>query len=413
MADPNAKRKILYFLHGAGVGGAPLSLLSLLKQLDRDVYDPIAVFFRDSRMSQIYRDEGIQTRIEPSLNYFSHTTGERFFAGNPRAVTQVIDYVPSIARTRQLVSEIKPDLVHCNSSTLSAEVIGAKKAGVKVVWHIREHIVPGVFGLRRRMHYMVARRYADCLVFILESEARRFGVPHKSEVVPNFVDFAVFDRRLRDSAPKPPDRLPTVVFFGGLSRIKGARELVLAYPLVREAVGPVKFLLVGAAGAAAVAGGMGRVRKFGEMIAGQKGYAEQVRDMVAANRDHGVVLGGVVEDVPSLLAVSDLVVFPATAPHFARPVIEAAAMGLPVVASDLEGPRELVRQGHTGLLVEAGNHAALAQAIITLLTDPDLARRFGNAGYEMARAKFDAQSNSRKILRLYEGLLGGGGGPSN
>lgn len=388
------------------MGGAPLSLLTLLKQMDRDRFDPIAVFLRDSRMVQIFSEEGIPSRVEPGINYFSHTTGERFYAGNPRALKQLIDYGPSIACTRRLVNEIKPDIVHCNSSTLSAQVIGAKQAGVKVVWHIREHVVPGVLGLRRRLHYTVGRRYADALVFILASEDRRFNCPGKSVVVPNFVNFAVFDRQLRHHASESPSRPPTVVFFGGLSRIKGALELVRAFPLVRRAMGDVKFLLVGAGVEPGHAGLATRLKRLGTRVVGRKGYAEQVRDLTKLDNNGGIELLGVVEDVPSLLARSDLVVFPSTVPHFARPIIEAAAMGLPVVASDLEGPRELVRPGSTGLLVEPGNHVALAEAIISLLSDKALAARMGENGYAMARELFDAQDNSQKIIDLYDRLLG-------
>ena len=110
-------------------------------------------------------------------------------------------------------------------------------------------------------------------------------------------------------------------------------------------------------------------------------------------------------DVEQLIAASDLVVFPSTEPHFARPVIEAGAMAKPAVASRIGGVEELVVDGETGLLVPPGDAGALAEAIVKALRDADLARRLGEAGYQQARRRFDAESNTRQIQEVYERLL--------
>jgi glycosyltransferase involved in cell wall biosynthesis len=111
-------------------------------------------------------------------------------------------------------------------------------------------------------------------------------------------------------------------------------------------------------------------------------------------------------DVPLVLAASDVLAFPSTVPHFARPIIEAGAMARPVVASRLGGPLELVEDGVTGLLVPPGDPAALATAIAPLLDDPERAARLGEAGYRRARADFDAGANARRTFAVYEELLG-------
>ena len=72
-------------------------------------------------------------------------------------------------------------------------------------------------------------------------------------------------------------------------------------------------------------------------------------------------------DPERLNAAADLVVFPSTLPHFARPVIEAGAMAVPVVASRLGGVEELVEDGMTGILVPPGDPAALGDAIARVL----------------------------------------------
>jgi glycosyltransferase involved in cell wall biosynthesis len=116
---------------------------------------------------------------------------------------------------------------------------------------------------------------------------------------------------------------------------------------------------------------------------------------------------GVRDGIPELLAASTMLVFPSTVAHFARPVIEASAMGRPVIASDLGGPRELVRDGETGLLVPPKDPAALASAMQRLLDNATFARSAGEAGIAFAREHFDAEKNTRRIVQLYEGLLAG------
>lgn len=80
-------------------------------------------------------------------------------------------------------------------------------------------------------------------------------------------------------------------------------------------------------------------------------------------------------------------------------------MTKPVVASRIGGVEELVVDGKTGLLVSPGDATTLAQAIMNVLQDEDLARRLGEAGYQQARRRFDAERNTRQTQEVYERLL--------
>jgi glycosyltransferase involved in cell wall biosynthesis len=114
-----------------------------------------------------------------------------------------------------------------------------------------------------------------------------------------------------------------------------------------------------------------------------------------------VVFAGYRDDVPALLAGCDVFCLPSTLEGLPLVVLEAMAQGKPVVASAVGGTPELVVDGETGLLVPPGDEEALADALDTLMRDPDRARRMGEAGLARVRAEFDADALTARVLTLY------------
>jgi glycosyltransferase involved in cell wall biosynthesis len=106
-------------------------------------------------------------------------------------------------------------------------------------------------------------------------------------------------------------------------------------------------------------------------------------------------------DVPALLALSRLVVLPSLAESFGFAALEAMSLGRPVVASRAGGLPEVVRDGDTGLLVDVGDAAGLARAMVALLRDPERAAALGAAGRERARG-----FSCDRMLRGYEAVYG-------
>jgi glycosyltransferase involved in cell wall biosynthesis len=90
---------------------------------------------------------------------------------------------------------------------------------------------------------------------------------------------------------------------------------------------------------------------------------------------------------------------------FPRSAMEAAAMSVPVVATDIRGCRQVVDHRQTGLLVPVRNSAALAEAIGELAVRPELRATMGAAGATKARAQFDQRSVIDTTLRTYRELL--------
>jgi glycosyltransferase involved in cell wall biosynthesis len=127
--------------------------------------------------------------------------------------------------------------------------------------------------------------------------------------------------------------------------------------------------------------------------------------IIGLGLENTCVRTGFVPDVEKLIAACDLVVFPSTTNHFARPIIEAGAMAKPVVASRFPILQELVKHGETGLLVPPGDVIALAGAIVALLQDPQKRTEFGERAYAIARRRYDARDNTKAVMQIYDDVI--------
>jgi glycosyltransferase involved in cell wall biosynthesis len=133
-------------------------------------------------------------------------------------------------------------------------------------------------------------------------------------------------------------------------------------------------------------------------------------DRQAAERA-GVRFLGARDDVVRLYAGMDIHVLASHREGFPLSPMEAAAMGIPVVATDIRGCRQAVEDGVTGLLVPPRDPDALADAIARLATDPVQRRRLGQAGRRRAQEAFDHQRSIDLVLATYERLMTRAGHP--
>ena len=135
--------------------------------------------------------------------------------------------------------------------------------------------------------------------------------------------------------------------------------------------------------------------------------AISLADLQTKGLDQSISFLGMRSDMPELLAAVDVFVLPTHGREgVPRVLMEASAMGKPIVATDVRGCREAVVHNHTGLLVPARNAAALAEAVLTLLDNCDLASRLGAAARVYALEHFDERVYFERIHAVYQMLLG-------
>jgi glycosyltransferase involved in cell wall biosynthesis len=205
-------------------------------------------------------------------------------------------------------------------------------------------------------HTVVANSRAAAAQLRLEHVPR-----HKVAVVPNGLDSSLFTPR----AARP--RLRTITVVANLRAEKGHDVLIDAAPDVLRRFPDARFEIVGDGPQRAALVDRARARGV----------------------DAAFTFRGHCDDVPGCLREADVFVLPSRSEAFPNALVEAMAAGLPVVASAAGGIRELVDHDRTGILVPAGDPAALAAAICRLVSEPDTAARYGAAARDEALARFD------------------------
>ncbi|MGE5264359.1 MAG: glycosyltransferase, partial [Acidobacteriota bacterium] len=216
--------------------------------------------------------------------------------------------------------------------------------------------------------------------------------PEKIKHLGNGIDLRRFDpdrisqaeiaaKRAEVGLPKAP----IVGFVGRLVAEKGLLELFAAAQQVRAQIPSVHFVFVGPVDEKPDALSPDTAREYG-----------------IADVCHFL---GMRRDMPELYALMDVFVLPSHREGFPRAPMEAAAMRVPCVVTDIRGCRETVEQGRNGLLVPLGNTGALADAIIQLLEDRERARRMGEEGRRMAAEHFDERVVFEKVKAEYARLL--------
>ena len=204
-------------------------------------------------------------------------------------------------------------------------------------------------------------------------------------IIPNGIDFPRFNTRY-PRLEQLADGRPTVLFVGRLEKRKGLKFLLRAWPMVLERQPSARLVVVG----------RGRPLEGYRRFAARQGWSES-----------DVRFAGYVpaEDLPRYYQSCDVFCAPNTGQEsFGIVLLEAMAAGVPIVASDIPGYRDVVSDGEQGLLVEPKNAGALADAICRLLGNPELRASMRRAGQDRAPA-YDWPRVAAQVLDYYVEVL--------
>ena len=388
--------RVIYVNHTAEVSGGERSLLALLGALPERVQPVLATPVGPLR--EAAAAAGIETapitgtagslRLHPV--HTPRSLGELALAG---------------AQVRRLARSRHAALVHANSIragvALAAARLSRPAPGIARIVHIRDCLPRGLVSdatLRligaSATVVLANSRYTAQSVLAVAPQAR-------VEVAYSPVDLDRFD-------PARIDRAQARARVGGagerelllgvvaqLTPWKGQDTAIEALELLRKRGVDAHLLLIGSA-------------KFLARAArhDNAAYIARLRAMVSAAQLYDRVSWlGEREDVPELMRALDVLLLPSTEEPFGRAVVEAMAMEVPVLATDVGGPRELVREGQDGRLLPPRAPQAWASALEELAADRDMRAAMGRAGRERARGHFSLERHVEAVVGAYDRAL--------
>ncbi|MBM3176557.1 MAG: glycosyltransferase family 4 protein [Bacteroidetes bacterium] len=303
----------------------------------------------------------------------------------------------------KVIRDFKPDVVHSHTPKAGLlAMLAARITGVKV----RMHTVAGLplmrySGFKRwllgRMEWLtyscatyVHVNSSGLRDFILNNITRRFPLHLIGRGSSNWVDVQFFSPEnfvdqgmvVRKTNFIPEDAL-VYCFVGRLVKDKGVQELVLAFDKIRLERPEAYLMLVG------------------YMEPELDPLPKQIIDRIESGG--GIVLIPFQEDIRPYLAASDVLVLPSYREGFPNVLLQAGAMELPCIATDINGCNEIIRDGTTGFLVEVGNIESLTQAMIKL-SDLKIIDRFGKSAREIIRVTYTQQEFWEQLKGIYLNL---------
>jgi glycosyltransferase involved in cell wall biosynthesis len=399
-ASPPRLRVVL-ISHLSSLGGACRSLQTFAEQLLGAHVQHEVVLPSEGPLEGALTARRIPYRViqKDPAKTAANPCGHAFRLASTQTPLQLAYRLRFIVQLARWLRRTRPDVVWVNSLANASGVVAARLAGVPCVWHIREGEHIGFPGRAHRLRRPFLR-LADRVVTVSDFN-RRFlraqGVPEdRLTVVYNGVDLGQFSDAgsLRRQTRASLDVPATAALVGTVHMVmpgKGTQEFVRAAGRLAATLSDsVEFLVVGDA-----QGNPEHQPYFAAArdMARRLGIADRVRFV------------GHQQDVRAFLAAMDVFVLPSFAESLPVSILEAMAMGKPVVASSVGGVPELVVEGETGELVPPGDVDALAASIGRLATDPARARRLGAAGRARVARCFDARETARQLLGVFEDLV--------
>lgn len=389
---------ILFLDVEGGWGGSSRSLMYMVRHLDRRRFRPVVVSRKEGPVGEAYGRMGVVWSAKPDLPIFRPAERKNWLS--------LALYLWRVNRHRGVATELAElvhrhgvRIVHINHESLGLFGVGlARSLGLPVVAHVRTQLHPGFYS---RMVCRRLERRARHLVFIVEPVKRHFLTlagagddPDRHAVVFN----------ITPSADGAVTALPElggqagrfhVLSLSNFSPNRGVdRVIEVAAALKARGDGRFVFHL------------FGRPANHHPLTGRPSPYYQVLKDRVNRQALGDMVLfpGHVAQPERALVGADALVKLTRQDNPWGRDIMEAMAFGLPVIT--LGAFQDYVTDGVNGFVDPAYDPERVADHLVRLADDPDLARRMAEAGRARAAALFDGPTQVGKLEAIYERILG-------
>lgn len=403
------KKTILYADQAVSFGGSIVVLGSLVSAIDKKKFRPIVVGEMSESILNYHMQGNADIYVMPRIFKYTHWFKVIRIANriHPLVFKKIFIYLMSgikslfntvyIIRLINIILKEKVDIVHVNNGMSNLEpIIAAIVTGRKYVVHFHGVEKPGLVQrlLINRVHkYIVISRFlADALSENGFPRERMIVVPNpyqKSHALGKELEENDKDReelRARYNLEQG-DKVFAIV--GRLVRWKGHIEFLNAAFIALESVPQAKALIIG------------------DCSDGNIDYQNQIQKMVEDSEfSDRITMTGYVKDVSSLYAIMDVCVHTSIEPEpFGLVIIEAMANRVPVIASDLGAPKEIITDGANGYIVSPVQAQLLADKITQLLTDEKQREKMGESARLHVQEHYNDKNYAQTIENIYSDLL--------
>jgi glycosyltransferase involved in cell wall biosynthesis len=370
------KLRVLECIRQGQVGGGESHLLTLVENLDRSKFEPIVLSFTDGPMINRLREMNVEAHVihtEKPFDFSKWKTVKKF------------------------IREHQFDLVHAHGTRANSNILWATRTlGIPLVytvhgWSFHQDQNPLVKRIRiMGEKYLTARSDLNISVSLSNRESGKKHIhSFDSVVINNGIDQKKFNpqkkyKNIREELNISPGDV-LVLFIARFTGHKQPLTLIRAYERVLQSNPHMHLLMVGEGD--------------------QKPEALELIDKLGLRQK--ITLEPFRQDVPDVLASADIFVLPSLWEGLPIGLLEAMAMGKAVIASNVDGSREIIQQNVNGVLIETDNLVEnLANALLLLSRDAGKRKQLSQKAIETVNEKYNAEHMTRQIEKLYMDLAG-------
>ncbi len=369
---------ICYITPSVELLGARISLIELLIHLDRTRYRPIVVCPKQGPLT----DRLVQIDVDYRIVRFGNWRKGKHWILVPFALRSLV----------KLCRQEHVELWHSNEFwSFPYAYLTARFLGLPAISHFRCSRPKEQLPAWKMRAYLMHR--ADRIIAVSESQRAIFSdipeVHDRFMVIPNGLDVTKFQPtdpgRFRKSCGIAEDAF-LVGMVGPVSEHKGVEEFLRAAAIILKQHPSTRFAIVGP----------DRPRSFTirmQSLVSELGIADRV------------IFTGFRHDIPNVMADLDLLVTPSRVEAFGRVLLEAMAIGTPIVASRVGGIPEIVSSEELGLLVPPRDAAGFAEAILRMLNDESFRKHLAANARLHVENEYSIQAHSRRVEAVYEQFL--------
>jgi glycosyltransferase involved in cell wall biosynthesis len=362
-------RRVLYASSSSTFTGAQQSLCQMIAALDRRRYEPLAIVSHSGEFTERLR----------SLDVPVLCPEERIGCGRTE----------NIASAKRVFDTYSPDVIHANHNIGMPLVAAAIHAGVPLVQHVR---ISTPADIRPQLH--AASAIIAVSRFVRDRVAALDVDPRRIEVVLNGIAYQQFtavtkkmSTHARTAVLESPADEFVVIMVARMSKSKRHDTVIDAVGALRRQTGRGHLALVGG-------------------YDGDQEYLNAVHSrVIEQGLARHVTFVDFTSDIATVLSASDVLVLLSEDEPLSRAVIEAMALGLPVICGDSGGTKEIIDHDRTGYVLPCGNVELLVKTLHGVQQDPERASMVGAAAANYIRSELTSDRCAQRTMDLYDRLF--------